>query len=39
MKTINGMNVTLTDGELTEREMRNREYLTELTNAGLLQNY
>lgn len=39
MKAINGRNCKLTDGLFLSRELRNRAYLTELTNAGLLQNY
>lgn len=39
MKAINGKSCKLTDGTLLARELRNRAYLTELTNAGLLQNY
>ena len=39
MKAINGRNCKLTDGLFAERERSNREYLTELTDAGLLQNY
>ena len=39
MKAINGRSCKLFDGLFAERENSNREYLTELTNAGLLQNY
>ncbi|MBQ2557501.1 MAG: glycoside hydrolase family 127 protein, partial [Lachnospiraceae bacterium] len=39
MKALTGKSVKLTDGTLLARELRNREYLLELTNAGLLQNY
>ncbi len=39
MDAIFGKDCKLTDGTLLARELRNREYLTELTNAGLLQNY
>ena len=39
MQAINGHKCRLTDGLFLERERSNREYLTELTNAGLLQNY
>ena len=39
MKALMGKTVKLTDGTLLARELRNREYLLELTNAGLLQNY
>lgn len=39
MKAINGRDCRLTDGLFLERERRNREYLMELTDAGLLQNY
>ena len=39
MKAINGRDCMLTDGLFLERERRNREYLMELTDAGLLQNY
>ena len=39
IRQINGRDCKLRDGLLLEREYRNREYLTELTDAGLLQNY
>ena len=39
MKMVSERDCRLADGLLSERESRNREYLTELTNGGLLQNY
>ena len=39
IRAINGRDCKLRDGLFLEKERCNREYLTELTNAGLLQNY
>lgn len=39
MKELQGRDVVLFDGELLSKERCNTEYLKELTNAALLQNY
>ena len=39
MKELQGRDVALYDGELLSKERCNTEYLKELTNAALLQNY
>lgn len=39
IKSILGINTTLTDGELLQKENDNRAYLMELDSAALLQNY